>query len=150
MWIYLNFYPLFPTRVAEYFPLLLFDCYAFSVDCCNLYLYFLLRRRNKSSLSRTSLNSILTLNISKIFITITVLGKSLYTDLGSLNGTFDCGCTTVWKFSNFPATLILREINFSWYQRVKDWHFNLLGGFEFWFLKNFTLEKIKSCQKSEI
>ena len=29
------------------------------------------------------------------------------TDLGSLIGNFDCG----WKFKNFPAILILREIN---------------------------------------
>ena len=34
------------------------------------------------------------------------------TDLGSLIGNFDCGCSIVWKFSNFPATLILDEINF--------------------------------------
>ena len=34
------------------------------------------------------------------------------TDLGSLIGNFDCGYSTVWKFSNFPSALILREINF--------------------------------------
>ena len=35
------------------------------------------------------------------------------TDLGNLIGTFDFGYFTVWKFSNFPGTLILCEINFS-------------------------------------
>ena len=34
------------------------------------------------------------------------------TDLGCLIGIFDYGCSTVWKFNNFPDTLILREINF--------------------------------------
>ena len=28
--------------------------------------------------------------------------------------------TTVWKFSNFPATLILREINFGLLQKAKN------------------------------
>ena len=36
----------------------------------------------------------------------------LYTDLGSLIWYFDCGYSTVWKFSNFHPTLILHEINF--------------------------------------
>ena len=35
------------------------------------------------------------------------------TDMSSLIGNFDCGYSTVWKFSYFPATLILCEINFS-------------------------------------
>ena len=35
------------------------------------------------------------------------------TDLGSLIGIFDCGYSTVCKFSNFPVILILREISFS-------------------------------------
>ena len=34
------------------------------------------------------------------------------TDLGNLSGNFDFILSTVWKFNNFPATLILREINF--------------------------------------
>ena len=37
------------------------------------------------------------------------------TDLGSRIGNFDCGYSTVWKFSHFSTTLILREINFGWY-----------------------------------
>ena len=34
------------------------------------------------------------------------------TDMGSLIGNFDCVHSTVWKLSNLPAALILREINF--------------------------------------
>ena len=34
-------------------------------------------------------------------------------DLSSLIGIFNCGYSTVWKFGNFPAILILREISFS-------------------------------------
>ena len=34
------------------------------------------------------------------------------TDLGSLIGNFDCKYSTVWDFSNFPATNILCKINF--------------------------------------
>ena len=37
------------------------------------------------------------------------------TDLGSLIGFFDCAYSTVWKFSNFPAASILREIDFGWF-----------------------------------
>ena len=37
------------------------------------------------------------------------------TDMGILIGNFDCGYSTVWKFSHFSTTLILREINFGWY-----------------------------------
>ena len=41
------------------------------------------------------------------------------TDLSSLIGIFNCGYSIVWKFSNFPVILILREISFSWFQKVK-------------------------------
>ena len=34
-----------------------------------------------------------------------------FTVLGRLIGILDCGYSTVWKFSNFFAILILREIN---------------------------------------
>ena len=34
------------------------------------------------------------------------------TDLGSIIGDFDCEYSTVWKFRNFPAFLVLCEINF--------------------------------------
>ena len=33
------------------------------------------------------------------------------TDLGRLIGNFDCGYSTMWKFRNFSATLVLRQIN---------------------------------------
>ena len=36
------------------------------------------------------------------------------------NCDYDCGYSTVWKFSNFPATLILHHINSGWFQRVKN------------------------------
>ena len=39
------------------------------------------------------------------------------------------GHFTVWKLRNFPATLILREINFGWFQKAKTW------GCEFCFLE---------------
>ena len=38
------------------------------------------------------------------------------TDLSSLIGSSDCRYS--WNFRNFPATLILREINFADFQRV--------------------------------
>ena len=44
------------------------------------------------------------------------------TDLGSLIEKLDYGYSTVWKFSKFPDTLILREINFGWYLKVKMCH----------------------------
>ena len=61
------------------------------------------------------------------------------TDLGSLIGNFNCGYWTVWKFCIFSATMILREINFAWFQMVKKCSFYNFEGFEFWFLENFTL-----------
>ena len=66
---------------------------------------------------------------------------------------FKCGYSTVWKFSNFPATLILREINFGWFQKVKNCHFNNFGGFEFWFfekLHTLKCQKIPKIQNSEL
>ena len=41
------------------------------------------------------------------------------TDLGSLIGNFDGEHSTNWKSSNCPATLILHEINFDWFQKFK-------------------------------
>ena len=38
---------------------------------------------------------------------------------------------TVWKFKYFTATLILREINFCWFQKVKNCHLNDFGDFKF-------------------
>ena len=63
---------------------------------------------------------------------------------------FGCGCSTARKSSNFSATLILRRINIGRFQKVKKCHFNNFGGFDFWFLENFTLENVLSCQKSKI
>ena len=46
--------------------------------------------------------------------------------------------------SYFPATLILCEINFGRFQKVKKWHFNYFVGFEFWFhVKSKSGRKIK-------
>ena len=39
----------------------------------------------------------------------------------------------VWKFSNFPAPLILREIIFGWFQKVKNCHFDRFEGYHYWF-----------------
>ena len=46
------------------------------------------------------------------------------TDVASLIGNFGCRNSTVWKFTNFPTTLILCEINFGSFQRVKKCRFN--------------------------
>ena len=40
------------------------------------------------------------------------VSKVKFTDLDSLIGNFECGYFTVWKFPNFSATVISREINF--------------------------------------
>ena len=71
------------------------------------------------------------------------------TDLGIKLWTFDCGYPTVLKFSNFSATLNLREINFGWFQKVKDCYFNHFEGFEFWFLQKFHTWNVKSSQKNQ-
>ena len=71
--------------------------------------------------------------------------KENSTDLGNLVEIVDSGySTTVWQISNFPATLILRWINFAWFQQVKNCQFNNFGGFEFWFSKKCHTWK---CQK---
>ena len=46
-------------------------------------------------------------------LTLDQKGKQRSTDLGILIGNFDCGYFHRVKFSNFPATHILREINFA-------------------------------------
>ena len=71
------------------------------------------------------------------------------TDLGSLIGNLDFGYFTVWIFSNFPATLILREINFASFQKVKKGLFTVFD----WilsFLKSFILENVISSRKFKI
>ena len=55
-----------------------------------------------------------------------------------------------WNFSKFSATLILREINFGWCQRVKNCHFIHFGGFEFWIFGNFINENVRNSQKFKI
>ena len=59
---------------------------------------------------------------------------------------------TVWKFGNFSTTLISLEINFGWFQKVKNCRFNNFEGFEFWFLEKFHAWKCQNFpnnQKSE-
>ena len=46
--------------------------------------------------------------------------------------------------------LILREINFGWFQRVKNCPFDNFVCFEFWFFGNFSLENVKKIQKFKI
>ena len=47
----------------------------------------------------------------------------------------------VCKFSNFPVTLFLREINFGAFHKDKNWHFNNFESFEFWFLEISLLKR---------
>ena len=60
---------------------------------------------------------------------------------------------TVWKISKLLQTLILREINFGWCQKVNDCCFDIFGGFEFLiFEKNYTwkCQKFPKNQNSEL
>ena len=65
------------------------------------------------------------------------------TDQGSLIRIFDYGYCTVWKFSNFSATLIFREINFGRVQKIKGATLTILKALNFDFWKHFTLEMSK-------
>ena len=62
---------------------------------------------------------------------------AISTDLGSLIGKFDCRYSTVLNFGSFLASLILREINSGWFQKVKNCYFANFEGFEVWFLEKF-------------
>ena len=73
------------------------------------------------------------------------------TDLGSLIWNFDYGYSTVWKFGNFPGSLILREIHLGWFQKVKNSRLNNFFGFEFWLWeKKFKLNNVKNSKKFKI
>ena len=50
------------------------------------------------------------------------------------------------EFSNFPAILVLHEINFGWFQKVKNCLFNYFGGFEFWFWEKFYIWAVKNSK----
>ena len=66
---------------------------------------------------------------------------------------FDCGYWTGWILSNFPATLILGEINFGWFQKVKNCPFNNFEGFELWFYEKryaWKCRKFPNIQNSEL
>ena len=53
-------------------------------------------------------------------------------------------------FSNFPAA-ILREMNFSWFQKVKNCHFlTILEALNIDFWNNFTVENVQSSQEFKI
>ena len=69
-----------------------------------------------------------------------------YTDLGSLIGIFDSGYSTVWKFSKVPCTLILREVNFDGFQKIKNFRLTILVALNFDFWKKF---KIQSCSNGQ-
>ena len=65
----------------------------------------------------------------------------------------NCHEVTMWKFSTFPAILILREINFGWFRKVKNCYFNNFGGFEFWLLEkfhNWKYQELRKIQNSEL
>ena len=67
---------------------------------------------------------------------------------GQRNWEFDCGYSTVWKFSNFPvASLVLRETDF---RRLKIAILTILEALNIDFWKNFTLENVKTFQKFKI
>ena len=71
------------------------------------------------------------------------------TDLGSLIGNFDCGHSTVWKHSTFPATLIFGEINVGSFQKVNIYCFNNFKGFKIIEIAVFDLlksAKLISCK----
>ena len=70
------------------------------------------------------------------------------TDLGSHIGNFDCEKSPVWKFSNFPATMILREINFGWFHRVKNCFFPKFWRLWILIFRNFTLKNVKTHKDS--
>ena len=53
----------------------------------------------------------------------------------------------MWKFSSFPGTLFLREINCGWFQIVKNHCFDNFEGFVFWFLKNLKMSKVPKNSK---
>ena len=80
--------------------------------------------------------------------------KGSNTDLGSLIGKFDCEFSTVWNFSQFPgATLILQNIDFGWFQRVKNCHFTILEALNFdffWKSLAWKCQKIPTIQNSEL
>ena len=69
------------------------------------------------------------------------------TDLGSLIGNFEWIFHS-WKFSHFLATLILQEINFCWFQKVKNWRFNNFECFEFWFFRKISHLKMLTVAKN--
>ena len=72
------------------------------------------------------------------------------TDLSSLIGNFDCGYSIVWNFSHFPVTLPLRDINFGWFQRVKDCHFDNLKALNFDILGVSHLKMSKISKNSKL
>ena len=53
------------------------------------------------------------------------------TDLGSLIWNFDCGYSTVWEFSDFSGTLILREFNCEDSRSAKSAIFAILRAVDF-------------------
>ena len=73
--------------------------------------------------------------------------QKITTDLTSLTGLFDIWYSTMWKFTNFPATLMFSEINFGWFQKVKNCRFNHFGGLEFWFFEKFHIWKCQNFPK---
>ena len=55
---------------------------------------------------------------------------------------------TVWKFYNFTITQILRELNFGWFEKVKNCHSNHLEAlnFDFWEISHFEMSKIQNSE----
>ena len=56
---------------------------------------------------------------------------------------------TMWKFSNFPATLNLREINCGWFQKVKNCHSDHFSSSKFWILEIFWHFQVRTFSKNQ-
>ena len=52
-----------------------------------------------------------------------------------------------WKFKDFSATQILREINLGWFQKVKNAILPIWEGLDFAFYENFIFASVKNSQK---
>ena len=73
----------------------------------------------------------------------------LWMDMNILTTNITSTFSTVWKFQNFSATNILREINFGEFWVSKISHFDSFRRSEFQFCKISTMKKCKNFKKSK-
>ena len=57
--------------------------------------------------------------------------------------------SAVWKLAIFSQFRFLREINFGWFKKIKSFHFNHFGGFEFIYF-TWKCQKLPEIQYSEL